>query len=40
MVDRSCCCIGYLIRKRGGTKSTIDYCKTRNVPFINLAQQV
>ena len=37
MVNLSCCCVCYLIKKRGGTKSTIDYCAKQNVYVINIA---
>jgi uncharacterized phage-like protein YoqJ len=40
MVDQSCCCVCYLTKKSGGTKSTIDYCIGQNVHVINIANYI
>lgn len=37
MVDKSCCCICYMVKKRSGTKSTTEYCRKQGVYVINIA---
>lgn len=38
MVDRSCVCVCYLRRVRGGTAYTVNYAARSGVKIINLAQ--
>lgn len=37
MVDRSCCCICYMTKRKGGTRLTTDYCAQKGVHIINIA---
>lgn len=40
LVDHSDLCICYLTNFTGGTKYTVDYCIKKEIPVINLADQI
>lgn len=40
LVEGSQCCLSYLTRRSGGTFYTVEYCRKKGVPVINLGAEL